>query len=176
MTVGRFIERLQARDEFAEIEFSFLDNTHVFRKGKNVPLITESIGNGFTPGEDKVSVLIVQDSSKEEFVPKGRKHWATRGSGVARVDGGQVRAYSGQPLVDELNGYERDLAWYEGNIKRLKNLWVGYTKYLQEKYPAAEGEEWDFTCRYHQQIDDLIKKFPGEGKLSGTDADGRANS
>lgn len=31
--------------------------------------------------------------------------------------------------------------------------WDNYTSYLRGKYPAKEGEEWEFTCEYHRDID-----------------------
>jgi len=36
--------------------------------------------------------------------------------------------------------------------------WSEYKKFLQEKYPAPEGEEWGFTCEHHKKIDSLLNR------------------
>lgn len=38
----------------------------------------------------------------------------------------------------------------------LVTAWEEYKQSLMEKYPANDGETWEFTCKYHQKIDDLI--------------------
>ena len=45
------------------------------------------------------------------------------------------------------------------DVKELASAWNEYKKYLQEKYPPQDGEEWKFTCEHHQKIDSLIQKF-----------------
>jgi len=47
----------------------------------------------------------------------------------------------------------------EIHIKGIIINWGLYKQYLQEKYPAPEGEEWDFTCEYHKCIDDNVTKL-----------------
>ena len=42
----------------------------------------------------------------------------------------------------------------EYKIKEIKEQWRIYTEMLMIKYPS---DNWDFTCRYHKNIDKLIK-------------------
>ena len=39
---------------------------------------------------------------------------------------------------------------------KVKEKWNEYKKFLMEKYPVAEDEEWEFTCSYHKEIDDIL--------------------
>jgi hypothetical protein len=41
-------------------------------------------------------------------------------------------------------------------MDELLSAWDSYKQYLVEKYPAKDGEEWDFTCQYHKHIDMLL--------------------
>ena len=43
-------------------------------------------------------------------------------------------------------------------IEKIKNEWKEYVKYLQEKYPVEEGQEWRLTCPHHQKIDDILNE------------------
>lgn len=40
--------------------------------------------------------------------------------------------------------------------KELREAWNNYKIFLKEKYPAEDGQEWNFVCKHHQQIDDLL--------------------
>jgi len=42
--------------------------------------------------------------------------------------------------------------------QELKQAWNEYKAFLQGKYPAEEGKEWEFTCERHKRIDSLINK------------------
>ena len=43
-------------------------------------------------------------------------------------------------------------------IAQIKELWASYKAYLQDKYPAKEGEKWEFTCEYHKGIDAIFER------------------
>lgn len=41
-------------------------------------------------------------------------------------------------------------------IDKIRKEWNAYKLFLQEKYPAKDGEEWAFTCEHHKRIDKLL--------------------
>jgi hypothetical protein len=43
-------------------------------------------------------------------------------------------------------------------IELIKENWDKYKEFLQKKYPAKDGEEWNFSCEYHQNIDNILRK------------------
>lgn len=49
-----------------------------------------------------------------------------------------------------------DIIMEEKINKKIKKEWNKYKRFLQKKYPAKNGEEWQFTCEYHKKIDKLI--------------------
>lgn len=48
-------------------------------------------------------------------------------------------------------------------IIEIKAEWEAYKQYLQAKYPPEKGCEFEFTCAYHQRIDDLLAFTELEG-------------
>tara|TARA_Y100000310_G_scaffold311548_1_gene357932 strand:- start:16946 stop:17122 length:177 start_codon:yes stop_codon:yes gene_type:complete len=46
---------------------------------------------------------------------------------------------------------------FDNIIKEIKKEWNLYKQSLVEKYPAKEGEDWEFTCEHHKKIEGLLK-------------------
>ena len=53
---------------------------------------------------------------------------------------------------------------YEDSLKieEMKEVWGKYKGFLMEKYPAEEGNEWEFTCEHHKRIDAVLNKNKDE--------------
>ena len=55
------------------------------------------------------------------------------------------------------SGYENDLSYEaQQELYFIKLHWNEYKEFLMKKYPAKDGEDWEFTCEYHQRLDELI--------------------
>lgn len=47
--------------------------------------------------------------------------------------------------------------YHQHKLSEITDAWNKYVNYLKEKYPAKDGERWEFTCEHHQKIDNLLK-------------------
>lgn len=51
--------------------------------------------------------------------------------------------------------------WLEAEVRKLeraKEVWKLYKAYLERKYPPKDGEEFQLTCEYHQELDLVLGK------------------
>jgi hypothetical protein len=44
----------------------------------------------------------------------------------------------------------------QDKLEEIKEKWEEYKSFLQEKYPAKDGQEWEFTCDKHKAIDNIL--------------------
>lgn len=58
--------------------------------------------------------------------------------------------------VEVIENYT-DSIWF-GLLGDVIAEWSNYKEFLKEKYPAEEGQEWEFTCEHHKRIDKLLNR------------------
>ena len=46
--------------------------------------------------------------------------------------------------------------YYRKTLDNLRGVWNNYKEHLKEKYPPENGEEFQFTCEYHQAIEKIL--------------------
>ena len=44
----------------------------------------------------------------------------------------------------------------QSELLAARAVWAEYKQFLQEKYPAAEGTLWRFTCPQHIRLDQIL--------------------
>ena len=68
-------------------------------------------------------------------------------------------------LADELADKDKEIADLKQTVSEVVENWNKYKAFLKDKYPAKDGEQWEFTCQYHQKLDQALAKLKAIGEI-----------